>query len=295
MKTRIMTNYHYDWDSNEKNFFVYQDDICFHYDQQHQTLVLALPFENEIFVLEIFSLDNLVIDVYHSLPLRQEQQDNILNYVIELLDLNYDLPGFYLFSAQDPILKLIYQDHIGLRAYSYLNLYEAFMWTIIGQQINMKFAYSIKTELVKKYGREIKHKDLTLFVFPTPEVLQTLSFEDFQKLRLSKNKINTIKLVTTMFVNHEISQEVFHSFPTAAEKIKFIISIKGLGIWSANYILIRSLKQNDVILFKDVGLNNCLKTLLNLEKIEDSFLLALQNRYQQWCRYAVFYLWRVLY
>ncbi|WP_281168698.1 hypothetical protein [Spiroplasma mirum] len=43
-------------------------------------------------------------------------------------------------------------------------------------------------------------------------------------------------------------------------------------------------------MFKDVGLNDCLKTLLNLEKIEDSFLLALQDRYQQWCRYAVFYL-----
>jgi DNA-3-methyladenine glycosylase II len=77
---------------------------------------------------------------------------------------------------------------------------------------------------------------------------------------------------------------------------KSLIKIRGIGPWTANYVLMRCLRFPTAFPIDDVGLINAIKTLLNMDrKPTKDEILALSIPWANWESYATFYLWRVLY
>ena len=66
----------------------------------------------------------------------------------EILDLDRDLQPFYTHLADEPVARHALEQHKGLRLIRIPDLFEALSWTIIGQQINLRFAYTLKARLV---------------------------------------------------------------------------------------------------------------------------------------------------
>lgn len=72
-------------------------------------------------------------------------------------------------------------------------------------------------------------------------------------------------------------------------------SIKGIGIWSANYSLMKALNQAEAIPFGDTGLTQALFNLGIIEHRKDED--AIRDFFKtvpSWEAYTVFYLWRSL-
>lgn len=79
------------------------------------------------------------------------------------------------------------------------------------------------------------------------------------------------------------------------EMEKRLTAIRGIGKWSANYVIMRCLRHPDAFPLADVGLHNALKKVLNRpEKPSLDEIERWAEHWSGWRAYATFYLWRTL-
>ena len=115
-------------------------------------------------------------------------QLEIRKYINQWFDLDTPLEEFYRVAEADPILKDLIKKYHGLRLIKALDLFEALSWAIIGQQINLRFAYQIKSKLVERCGKVIDYEGDKFYLFPKPEVVLELGEGELKKLQFSRQK-----------------------------------------------------------------------------------------------------------
>ena len=175
-------------------------------------------------------------------------------YIREWLDIDRDLTPFYALLGKDKRLRYMPVDFQGLRLVGIVDLFEALSWSIIGQQINLKFAYSLKRRLVEKYGQALTHEGETYYLFPEPKVLAGADPEDLRAMQFSRSKAAYLTGLANVFAKGELSRELLLSLPDRESRLEALIRIKGIGVWTANYTLMKSLRDTSGIPHGDTGL-----------------------------------------
>jgi len=217
------------------------------------------------------------------------------NYVTEWFDLNRNIEPFYKLLENHPILSNLAIDYSGSRIISIPNLFEAICWAIIGQQINLTFSYKLKRLLVEKYGEKEINNNQIYLTFPTPEILAKADRNDLIEMKFSRQKIDYLMNISNAFINNQISKEILHNCKSKEERIEKLTSIKGIGIWSANYVLMKSIRDTSCITYGDSGLNKAIHTIYKTEKkpTKDKIDIVFKD-FKNWESYLNFYLWKSL-
>ncbi len=226
--------------------------------------------------------------------LSPDKASEVIRYVIELFDLTRDLDPFYKQMEADPSLNRVVRSLRGLRLIGIPDLFEALCWSVIGQQINLNFAYNLKRRLVESTGSSLSWNGERYWTFPSPETVLQISDEDFKNWQFSRGKYVYIKGIAEAFVTGTLSKNslVQMSMEDAYESL---LSLKGIGPWSAHYVLMKCLGYSEAYPIQDVGLHNALKYQLNRdEKPSLSELEDLGKRWHPWQGYVTFYLWHTL-
>lgn len=219
----------------------------------------------------------------------------ITTYVSEWFHLDADITSFY--SKLEKVKALAYMPAAfkGLRLLSISSLFEALCWSIIGQQINLTFAYRLKRRLVERYGASITYEGLVYYTFPDAAALAVADPEELRSMQFSRQKALYLMGLAQAFVQGVISREKLDVMPSSAERQKALLQLKGIGIWTANYTLMKSLRAPDSIPHGDAGL---LQALVAHGIMNDRKDLAaaerLYKKFKGWESYLVFYLWRSL-
>ena len=78
-----------------------------------------------------------------------------------------------------------------------------------------------------------------------------------------------------------------------AEIVETLVALKGVGVWTAEMLLIFALGRPDVLSFRDLGIRRGLMLLNGLEKISDSEFEAIRRRISPYGTLASLYLWRI--
>lgn len=253
----------------------------------------VVPFENSLILFSI-SFDSYLQISIHSENISQKVIDFVKNYVSDWFDLEANLGIFYETIQNDEVLASLCQRFHGLRMIGMSDIFESLVWSIIGQQINLNFAYSLKERLVHNFGEKIIYNDESFYALPTPERLASLNLEDFQPLQFSRSKAQYILNVSREFTEGNLSQEALKklSFEEVKEKL---VKIKGVGNWTANYSMMKSLKNYDAFPVEDVGLQNAVKTQYGLTaKPTINELNQMAEKWKGWRGYATFYFWHSL-
>ncbi|MDO6432320.1 hypothetical protein Q4E93_17085 [Flavitalea sp. BT771] len=216
-------------------------------------------------------------------------------YIREWMDMDRDLSPFYTLLKKDKRLAYMTEDYKGLRLMGIVDLFESLAWSIIGQQINLKFAFTLKRRLVEKYGKSISHGGETFHLFPDATMLAEATVEDLRPLQFSGSKAAYLIGLANTFARGELSREALLSLPDRERRLQALMKVKGIGVWTANYCLMKSLRDPSGIPHGDTGL---LTALANHGVIRDRKELAKIDRffskYKGWESYLVFYLWRSL-
>jgi len=108
---------------------------------------------------------------------------------------------------------------------------------------------------------------------------------------MSYSKTNYIKNIARAFKEGELVMAEIIKM-TDEEVIKELTKIKGVGKWTAEMILIFTLKREDVFSLGDAGLRRAIKNLYKLEK--DADILKLSEKWKPFRSHASWYLWRSL-
>lgn len=216
------------------------------------------------------------------------------NYISHWLHLDADLNEFYSFAKKDKILSPLIQQYKGLRLIGIPELFEALTWTITGQQINLSFAYTLKQRLIHTYGDAITSHGKTYYVYPQPATIAALEPAALTDMQFSRSKADYIISIAKAMAEERLSLAQLQSldYPAARE---YLISFKGIGNWSANYVLMKFSRYWQALPLEDAGLHNALKQQLQLTtKPSLAEIKQYTQHWQQHAAYATFYLWRSL-
>ena len=218
----------------------------------------------------------------------------VVNFVKEWFDLERNIVPFYELLKKDLDFAPMTSHFNGLRLLGIPDAFEALCWCIIGQQINLTFAYSLKRRITEAYGTKIDFEGENYWIFPEPKILANLSAQDLRIFQFSQKKAEYVLEAGRQFAEGNVSKEILAVLPTE-QAIKKLTEIRGIGEWTANYLLMKSLRRMECITHGDVGLLNALVKYKNFPKRpEKQQILDLFADFVGWEAYLVFYLWRSL-
>lgn len=226
------------------------------------------------------------------------QPDDLLrstakDYVIRWLDLDRDLEP--LLDLREPLLQRLLNDFSGLRMVGIPDFFEAISWAIIGQQIHLAFAHTVKQRLVRAYGHSATIGGQTYWHFPEPEAIAGLNPEILLPMQFSRRKAEYMIGVADELAKGSLRPAEMAGAPTAEIRQR-LLAIRGVGEWTADYVLLKHFRRPEAFPAGDAGLQNALKIHLQLEKKPSGKLLEKYSRsWQGWQGYATIYLWRSLY
>jgi len=213
--------------------------------------------------------------------------------IARMFYLDFDIERFY-DHAKDDVMKDLTGRFVGFRPILTPSIYEAAAWAIIGQQVNLQFAYTIKNRLVQKINRRVKIEGQKYYLFPRPEEVIGLSHEDLLAMKFSGRKAEYLLDFTRMITGGEfdLNDLTVIDYDTAIDRL---LAIRGIGIWSANYILMRGAGHRDAFPIGDSGLTNAIRRQYNLDSRPDAeFVATCGEAWRPYRTLACFYLWKSL-
>lgn len=259
-------------------------------------LYKLVKLNGEVILLKIGSISNAIqVDFPMGTPSNRTLEE-VVSYVWEWFDLDRSLGEFKEIAREDRILKQIVAKYEGLRIIGISELFEALTWAIIGQQINLSFAYTIKKRFVEQYGESYKVDGYTYWLFPDFTAVASLEVDDLRKLQFSVRKAEYIIGIAKTMANGELSKEMLLQMQDYQQVHKLLLSIRGIGAWTADYVLMRCLHSSTAFPIADVGLHQALMRQLGIDRkptIDE--IKELATNWEGWQAYATFYLWRSLY
>ena len=269
-------------------------DDCLHFVGENYVLkAIATPFGDVLFrVSEQGGFLQLELLEGTSSP---GCRDFVTAYIREWFDMDRDLAPFYTHLKRDGRLAYMAEEFSGLRLMGILDMFEALCWSIIGQQINLTFAYKMKRRMVERYGRHIEWNNQVFHIFPEPEVLANAEVEVLREMQFSQKKAEYVIGAARAFVEGTLSRSLIDTLPDFEARQKALVAHKGIGIWTANYVLMKSFRAPEGIPHGDVGLLNALAGHgIIAERSEKDKIEAFFRDYAGWETYVTFYLWRSL-
>lgn len=258
------------------------------------TVWKALWIEAEIILFSVREKSNaLVIDFVNTKP-TSVQREKTKQFVTEWFDLETDLKPFYRLARKDELLKPLIKKYSGYRIVGQPELFESLVWAVLGQQINLGFAYTLKQRFVEKFGDAIHWNGNTYHLFPSAESVARLTDDDLLPLQFSRQKSKYTVGIAQAFAEGSISKHQLAGLPLAEAKEK-LMTIKGIGNWTANYALMKTFRYPDAFPLEDAGLHNALKNQLGLDKKPSlDHVKKIFKKYAGWEAYATLYLWKSL-
>jgi DNA-3-methyladenine glycosylase II len=218
----------------------------------------------------------------------------VKEYVNEWFDLATDLRPFYSLAKKDDVLKALVKKFHGYRIMGQPDLFESLIWAVLGQQINVAFAYSIKQRFVEKYGEKVEFDGKPYYLFPTAERVGAISPGELLSLQFSRQKSNYTIGIAQAFASKQVSREMFQGRPLVEAKEE-LMKIKGIGNWTANYALMRTFRYPDAFPLEDVALHKALHIQMNLrERPSLDRVKKIFKKYKGFEAYATIYLWKTL-
>lgn len=219
----------------------------------------------------------------------------VSEYVADWFDLDYDLAHFYTFARRDRRFETVIREYYGFRMLAYVNVIDVLVWSIIGQQINMKFAFELKRRIVEYFGHFIEYEGEKYWIMPSAVELLTLTVEDMREMQISRRKAEYILNCAEGVENGSLSKEHLQSFDSYSRAKTHLTGFRGIGPWSANVVLMRTVKFRHAVPIGDAGLRNAFKITDGLEgKPGARYIEDIINGWGQFGAYATLYMWRVL-
>lgn len=169
-------------------------------------------------------------------------------------------------------------------------VWDALVWAILGQQIGLPFAFRLRRSLLELAGEPVGDG---LLAPPPPAVVAELDPQSLQQRSFSRAKSETLVATALMVQRGELDLTALAA-GSATAAARALLAVRGLGPWSANYVLMRGAGFADCVPYGDTGLTSGLQELLALPDRPDAATTRiLMQRFAPWRSLATAHLWQL--
>jgi len=158
------------------------------------------------------------------------------------------------------------------------DLFEALVHSVVAQQISSKAAATVWARL------------RTALPDITPGEVSTADVADFQRCGLSMRKASYIKGIGEAAVSGELDLAGLRDMPDA-RVIERLSSLPGIGVWTAEMLLIFSLCRPDVVSWGDLAIRRGMMNLYGQKDLSRAQFDRFRKRYSPCGSVASLYLW----
>ena len=226
----------------------------------------------------------------------KQASENFAPFIKHLLGLNQASQQFEQTFAQHPQLGKLIQLRSGLRLPQAASAFEAISWAIIGQQISVSAAISIRRKFIQRVSEQ---HNSGLFVYPGPESLAGFSSEQLRTAGLSQSKAETLLRLAEFMRSGELDKCLLACWQGDKNQANLIAavseqltSIRGIGPWTISYALLRGFGWLDGSLHGDVAVRRSLQRLLGeTKKPNEKFTQQWLAQFSPWRALAGAHLW----
>jgi AraC family transcriptional regulator of adaptative response / DNA-3-methyladenine glycosylase II len=190
------------------------------------------------------------------------QMEAAHHIVRKMLGLGTDPSEFERRSQQDPQWWNLVKRRKGLRVPQTQDVFEGLVWAIIGQQISLTFACSLRRRLLRLAGTRLNQE---LIAHPRPQDVAALDYDDLTRLQFSGRKAEYLIDTARLVARGDLDLESLAQQP-APRVEKDLLAIRGLGPWSTHYIMMRSCNFADCVPLGDSGLAEALQTFHRVDE-----------------------------
>lgn len=156
--------------------------------------------------------------------------------------------------------------------------FTALVLSVVGQQISTKAADTVWNRFCNLIGSI------------TPENIEKISLSEIQSCGMTVRKAGYIKGIAHAAISGDINFDTLHTL-TDQEIIKKLSSLKGVGIWTAEMLLIFSLCRPDVVSYGDLAIRRGMMNLYGLKELPKEKFDRYRKRYSPHGSVASLYLW----
>jgi DNA-3-methyladenine glycosylase II len=207
----------------------------------------------------------------------------IATRLVKMLGLHADLAPFYRLAGEDTRLGPLVERFRGLKPPRFPSVFEALINAIACQQINLTVAVQLLNRLAATYGPAGLVEGEPGPAFPRPSDLAGLSPDALRALGFSRNKAAAIIEVARSLAHHSRDLENLDDLEKSAAMTR-LLALKGVGRWSAEYVLLRGLGRWSVFPGDDAAARRHLQTWLKLPEPPD--YQGVRRQLASWRPYA---------
>jgi len=213
----------------------------------------------------------------------------------DLFSLDHPLEEFYRLVRKERVLRGTERRFRGLRLPRDSSVYEALLHSIVGQQLSVTAANTIKQRIFDATEARLRVDGHDVPRVPTPRELHRLGPDGLRRAGLSRAKTRAILSLADRTAAGHLETERFRVGPTEAA-IEALDAEPGVGRWTAENALLRATGRCDLFIAGDLGIRVALERYRVLRKnAPEAAARAWADRwYPGWGSYATLYLWRRL-
>ncbi len=191
---------------------------------------------------------------------------------------NYGKKELDYLRLRDPKLGELFDEFGIVRRKEMKNPFEALICSIVGQQISAKAQESAIKKIKALIGRI------------SPANILNCELAKLKACGLSERKSLAIVDAAKLFANLKLSKKRLLEMQ-APQIEKILTSIKGVGPWTAEMLMIFALDKPDILSYADFGIRKALSLLHDIEKLDKKTFEKFRLLYSPYGSVASVYLW----
>ena len=183
----------------------------------------------------------------------------------------------------DPLLAAVIDRFPGVTLRGRGDAYQTLARSIVGQQISVKAAESVWNRFMAEMGSTLDSQRL---LDTDPDRLRACG--------LSGRKVEYLRDLSVHHVAGRLDMALWQTWDDEAI-IKELVSIRGIGRWTAEMFLMFCMMRPNVLPLADMGVINAIAQLYNAnERLDAAGMRAVAEKWHPYCSVATWYLWRSL-
>jgi DNA-3-methyladenine glycosylase II len=203
---------------------------------------------------------------------------------------SFDFAGFYRVARKDAVMKTIALKLKGLRPIAPPTVFESVIIAITEQQISLDAAIAIRSRLVERYGDRIVVDGKTYYAFPTAKSLAWRKPQEIRAVGLSIRKSEYINAFSRKVSRGEFDPESLRKMDDERAVLE-LTKIKGIGRWTAEYVLVRGMGRVNSLPADDLGIQRAVsQAYFKGKEVSSENVRRTLARFSPYSGIAAFYL-----
>ena len=211
-----------------------------------------------------------------------------------LLGVDQGLAPFYELGRADQAMAGLVEQFYGLHLPHTASVFEALVLAVLGQQISTNVARIIRTLLIETFGPSAEFDGETYYAFPRPASIWASSPAELHTMKLTQRKSEYVHGLAGSALDPEMGLECLEEL-TDREIVEKLVALRGVGMWTAQWALIRAVGRPDALPLGDLALRRVVSRLfMDGENVNDAKVEEIAQRWSPYRTYATVYLFSAL-